>query len=172
MDINSQLLREHSKENKDLILNYLIEHPQQVSNLMEVFFKSETMMVQRAAWVVGGLGEKRPELIKPYHAKMVAVLKGRDAQDAVKRNILRVLQFQEIEETLWGDLYDCCIRILTSNLEPVAVKVFAMTTAYNIVKEMPELKGELLVAVEDVIAEGTPGEKSRGQKILTALSKI
>lgn len=172
MDIKTQLLKEHSKENKDLIHNYLLEHPKQVEELMEVFFEGETMMVQRAAWVVGSLGSEKPELIKPYFPKMITLLKEATTQDAVKRNVLRVLQFQEIEKSFWGELYDSCIRILMSSLEPVAVKVFAMTTAYNIVKELPELKGELLVAIEDVVAEGTPGEKSRGQKILSALTKL
>ena len=89
-----------------------------------------------------------------------------------KRNVLRVLQFQNVDESLWGELYDVCIRFLEDNNEPVAVKVFSMSTAYNIVKQVPELKNELMGAIEQINTEGSAGEKNRGQKILNALSKL
>ena len=155
-----------------MIVDHLIKHPEDLPTLMDQFFGSNQRMVQRAAWVVGTLGQKKPDLIRPYYARMIKEIRKKNAHVAIRRNALRVLQFQEVDEALWGELYDVCIRFLESSSEPVAVKAFAMTTAYKIVKRVPELKDELIAAIEQIIPEGTPGEKSRGQKILSALSKL
>lgn len=172
MDIKAQLIKEHSKENKDLIVNYLLNNTNEVDSLMELFFGSNHILVQRSAWVVGDLGEKHTELIRPFFPRMVKEIRKTECIIAVKRNVLRVLQFQKVDENLWGELYDVCIRFLEDKKEPVAVKVFSMTTAYNIVKHVPELKDELQGAIEQIIPEGTAGEKNRGKKILNALSKL
>lgn len=172
MDIKAQLIKEHSKENRDVVVNHIVAHPEDIPNLMEQFFSSDHRMVQRAAWVVGVLGQKNPDLIKPYYPKMIKEIRKNDAHVAIKRNVLRVLQFQNVDEKLWGELYDVCIRFLEDSNEPVAVKAFAMSTAFQVVKRVPELKDELAAAIEQIMPEGTPGEKSRGQKILSALSKL
>ena len=172
MDIQSLLLKEHTKENRDLMVAYLLNHPEEIPSLMDQFFSRNYRMVQRAAWVVGTLGQKRPELVRPFYPKMIKEIRRPNAHVAIRRNVLRVLQFQEVEEALWGELYDVCIRFLESKTEPVAVKAFAMSTAFKIVKKVPELKNELYSAIEQILPEGTPGEKNRGQKILSALSKL
>lgn len=172
MDFKAQLTKEHSKENRDIMVNYLLQNPDEIGSLMGLFFSPNHLLVQRAAWVVGTLGEKRSELISPYFPQMVKEIRKKDAHVAVRRNVLRVLQFQEVDEALWGELYDTCIRFLEDKNEPVAVKAFAMSTALKIVRKVPELKHELAEAIEQILPEGTPGEKSRGQKILSALSKL
>lgn len=172
MDIRSLLNKEQTKENRDVMVDHLMKHPEDLPALMDQFFGSNQRIVQRAAWVVGTLGQKKPDLIRPYYARMIKAIRKNNAHVALRRNALRVLQFQEVDESLWGELYDVCIRFLESSSEPVAVKAFAMTTAYRIVKRVPELKDELVAAIEQIIPEGTPGEKSRGQKILSALSKL
>ncbi len=172
MNINSQLFKEHSKENKDAIVDYLLDHPAEIDELMAIFFGGDIMLTQRAAWVVGTIGELEPKLIAPYFPEMISLMRKKDCTDAVMRNSLRVLQYQRVNEDLWGELYDLCINVLIDNKMPVAIKVFAMTTAYNIVEELPELKNELQIAIEELLPDGTPGIKSRGQKILNALSKL
>ena len=172
MDFKAQLTKEHSKENRDVLVNYLLQNPIEIGSLMALFFSQNHLLVQRAAWVVGTLGEIKPALLQPYFPRMIKEIRKKDAHVAVRRNVLRVLQFQTVEEALWGELYDTCIRFLEDKNETVAVKAFAMTTAFNIVKKVPELKHELSVAIEQILPEGTAGEKSRGQKILSALSKL
>lgn len=172
MDIRKELLQEHSKANKDRIAAYLIKHPDGIDGLMKLFFGEDTRLVQHAAWVVGTLGEQAPSLITPFFPAMIGRIKRKEAKVAFRRNVFRVMQFQRIDEALWGDVYDLCIDILMNKTEPIAVKVFAMSTALNIVKELPELKNELKIAVEDVVENGSKGEVSRGQKVLAALSKL
>ncbi|WP_420386922.1 hypothetical protein [Roseivirga sp.] len=172
MDVKSQLLKEQSKENRDLMTEYLLKHPEQMPELMEQFFSDQERLVQRSAWVVGTLGQRNKDLIAPYFGQMVSAVRKPKAHVALRRNVMRVLQFHDVDESLWGELYDVCIRFLEDKEEPVAVKVFAMSTAFRIVKHIPELKGELSAAIENILPEGTAGEKNRGQKILSALAKL
>jgi hypothetical protein len=91
---------------------------------------------------------------------------------AVKRNTMRYFQEVEVEEQYWGDLLDIALRLLSSKEEPVAVKVFSMTVAFNIIKNIPELQDELRIIIEDQLPYGTPGFKSRGKKTISALNKL
>ena len=172
MNLKALLTREHSKSSRDLIVEHLLANPNEVDDLMTLFFGNEILTTQYSAWVVGRLGEIRPELVSPYFPKMIKVMSKGNCTDAVYRNSFRVLQFQKVDESLWGELFDLCIEVLTSNKMAVAIKVFAMTTAFNIVKEVPELKNELKLVVEELIPEGTAGIKSRGNKVLAALEKL
>ncbi|MCK5279227.1 MAG: hypothetical protein KAQ62_19445, partial [Cyclobacteriaceae bacterium] len=61
---------------------------------------------------------------------------------------------------------------LNSGKEPVAVKVFAMTVLFNIVQVYPELSEELEISIEEQMPFCSAGFKSRGRKVLKALSKI
>ncbi len=172
MNLKALLTREYSKSSRDEIVDYLLAHPEEVHELMNLFFGDELITTQYSAWVVGKLGERRPELIFPYFPRMIKSMSIGNCTDAVYRNSFRVLQFQKVDESLWGDLFDLCIEVLISNKMAVAIKVFAMTTAFNIVKEVPELKNELKLVVEELIPEGTAGIKSRGSKVLKALEKL
>ncbi|MFY0594576.1 hypothetical protein [Roseivirga sp.] len=172
MDIRKQLLKEHSKKNTALIVSFIESNPDQIVELMDIFINERYRLVQRSAWVVGDLGRSRPELIQPYIPLLIENLKKEGLHDAPKRNTMRFLQETKIDEVHWGELYDIAMQFLESKDEAVAVKAFSMTVAYNIVKNVPELKNELALVVEDLLPYGTPGIKSKGQKILSALHKL
>ncbi|OEK00960.1 hypothetical protein BFP97_05300 [Roseivirga sp. 4D4] len=172
MDLRKQLLKEHSKENTALIVSYIEAHPGKVDDLMDIFLNESYRLIQRSAWVVGDLGRSRPDWIKPYTPQMIQNLKNPDVHVAAKRNTMRYLQEIELEEDVWGDLLDIAMKFLSKNDETVAVKVFSMTVAYNIIKNIPELKDELRIVIEDQLPYGTAGFKNRGQKIISALNKL
>jgi hypothetical protein len=58
--------------------------------------------------------------------------------------------------------------------QSIAIKVFAMTVCYNITKNIPELKTELQITIEDLLQKhhnGSMGINSRAKKILAKLKK-
>ena len=172
MDLRKQLLKTHSKENTALIVEYVGTDAKRFDALMKLFLYDEYRVIQRAAWVVGNLCKAHAALATPYLPEMVEHLKKPGIHDAVKRNTLRFMQDIDMPESLWGELAEICFQYLTSMEEAVAIKVFAMTVLFNIVKEVPELKEELQYAIEDQLPYGSAGFKSRGNKILKALQKI
>lgn len=169
MNIKAALLKEHSKEQKDRIVNYISGNQKLFDELMVLFFDGSYRVTQRAAWAMSYCIDAHPKLIQPHFEKLVANLRTTEL-DAVKRNILRNLQNIEIPERLVGEVTDICFKILASNQEPVAIKAFSMTVLYNITLKIPELQNELKLLIEDLIPYGSPGIKSRGKKILKKLS--
>lgn len=172
MDLRKQLLKEHSKENTAEIVAFIQSQPKTVEDLMDIFFNETYRLIQRSAWVVGDLGRSNPEWIRPYIPKMITNLKRPELHVAVRRNTMRYLQEVEVEEDYWGDLLDIALKLLSKNDETIAVKVFSMTVAFNIIKHIPELKNELRIIIEDQLPYGTAGFISRGQKTISDLNKL
>uniref|UniRef100_UPI00404860A7 hypothetical protein n=1 Tax=Roseivirga sp. TaxID=1964215 RepID=UPI00404860A7 len=172
MEIRKQLLLEHSKANTELIANYIGGQQERFDILMELFLNNESRVAQRAAWVVGEVSKKYPDLVNKHLEKMMSNLRKKNLHDAIKRNTVRVLQEITIPEALWGETADVCFGLLVSKNEPVAVKCFSMTVLLNIVKHVPELKEELKIIVEDQMPYASAGFQSRGKKTLNALEKI
>ncbi len=172
MDIRKQLLVRHSKENTNLIVDYIGDDRTRFQELIELFLSDNYRVTQRAAWVVGDAARNRPELVDEHLETIVLNLRKPDLHVAVKRNTLRILQEIQIPESLWGEAADIAFDFLTSNDEPVAVKVFAMQVIHDIALNVPELAQELIFIIEDQMPYSTAGFKSRGRKLLKSLKKL
>ena len=158
------------KENVSVVVNYIGKDSKRFAHLMEMFFSDDNRLAQRAAWVMSHCVDKQPELASPYLTKMVKHLYISN-QDAIKRNVLRILQFIDIPEPLWGEVLEKCFEYLESNNEAIAIRAFSMTVAHNISQHVPELKPELKALIEEIIIFGSAGLKSRGNKIVAKLEK-
>jgi len=175
MDIQAQLRNSYSKENSLKIVQYIGDSPQLFAELMQCFFMQEEgyRIPQRAAHTVSLVFEKQPALILPYRQKLIEYLGRPNPDSALKRNILRVLQFTEIEKRWMGKLYTRCYEFLGNPKEEIAIRAFSMSVLYNLSQHFPELKPELKTAIEMVLAEplSSPGIQSRGLSVLKKLCK-
>lgn len=169
MDIKNQISKTHSKENTISIANYIGDEPIRFEELLNIFISDDYRLVQRASWIVNTVAEAQPQMVKKYLPQIVAQLH-KPKHDAVKRNVLRLLQFTEIPETLKEDLINICFEILQSSKEPIAIKVFAMTVLEKAIRDIPELQNELAIILEDQYPYGSAGYKSRAKKILKLLN--
>lgn len=158
------------KENVSVVIEYIGSDAKKFSALMDLFFSADKRLAQRAAWVMSHCVDKRPNLAHPYLSKMVKHLYHNN-EDAIKRNVLRILQYIEIPEPLWGETLEKCFEYLESNNEAIAIRAFSMTVAYNISQKVPEIKPELKELIEEIIIFGSAGLKSRGNKLLKKLEK-
>ncbi len=94
-----------------------------------------------------------------------------DIHDAVKRNIVRILQNVEIPEEHYGEVADVCFTWLEDPNVAVAIRVFSMSVLWNICQKEPELMPELRATIEDWIDYSSTGFKSRGNKVLKMITK-
>src|SRR3954453_14540804 len=127
MNIREALLAEHSKKRTMEIVRFIGDDAERFSELMRVFFAGPYRVTQRAAWPLNYCAERRPKLVQPYLKKLVDELENEDAHDAVRRNILRLMQYVEIPARIKGRLYSICLDFIDDLSQPVAVKVFAIT---------------------------------------------
>jgi hypothetical protein len=141
-----------------------------ISELMDCFFDPNLRICQRAAWPVGDLGEKYPTLLIPYLPALIENLKT-PKHNAIMRNTVRTWQNMPIPEEFQGAVFEICFEYIIDPKIPIAVRAFSMTVCANICNDVPELKEELKIAIEDQLEFGSPGIRSRGNKILKQLEK-
>ncbi|MBK9765993.1 MAG: hypothetical protein IPP63_02640 [Chloracidobacterium sp.] len=166
MDIREALLAEHSRLQTMKVVGYIDGDADRFAELVRLFLGDEYRVSQRAAAAVGYCVEHRHELVRPSFGKFVAQLEHTDAHPAIRRNILRLLQFVEIPIGFRAKAYDACIGLIDDPNEPVAVRAFAMTVAANIAREHPDLMRELRSIVNAHLGNTTLAFRVRARTIL------
>ena len=169
-NLPEELLVEHSKANAVRITDWIGKDAARFKQLMHVFLTGEYRVVQRAAHVISIVAEQNVQLLQPHLGAMIARMQEADLPVAVKRNVVRVLQHQEIPEALHGPVMNTCFDLLADVKETIAVRAFSITVLANLAKHYPEIKQELKVVLEEALEqEPSPGIKNRALKTLKAL---
>jgi hypothetical protein len=127
MNLESEILREHSRVQALRLARWVGSDRQRFRNLMTCFLRGDYRTTQRSAWIVGICAERHPELVGPYLGKMLGRMQEPGVHDAVRRNVIRLLQTAEIPRSLLGTVADICFRYLAAADTPIAVKAFSMT---------------------------------------------
>ncbi|MEL7219895.1 MAG: hypothetical protein AAGJ93_01170 [Bacteroidota bacterium] len=173
MDIREQLLKEHSKANTQVIVNWIGTSPERLEQLIQLFTQDEYRVVQRAAWVLGDISIKFPYLLTPHYSLIIATMQT-PLHPSVVRNSLRF--FADIDPTLSeeeeGILVELCFNLLLDPQQPVAIQVHAMQCIANRLNTYPDLAIELKEIIEASYENGTAGFRSRGKKILKQIAKM
>jgi hypothetical protein len=168
MNLKEQILQEHSKENTLKIAKWIGNDKARLQTLMQLFLYDEYRVVQRGSWIVGTIGETKPEMIEPYLGKVLARCTEDGIHVAVKRNVTRILQFTNIPEEHHGTVMNLCFNFLMDPKETVAVRCFSMSILANLSTKYPEIKNELRSVIEDILEhqETSAGFKARSRKTL------
>lgn len=159
-------MTEHSKQQTMAIVEFIGEDPKRFAELMKVFFAGDYRLTQRAAWPMNYCAELHPKLILPYLPKLLDCLEREDMHDAVRRNVVRLLQYIEIPKRLTGKVYSHCIDLLDDADQPAAVRAFAMTVATRIAKSEPDLINELRLIVSKHLPHATAAFRARAKQVL------
>ncbi len=173
MDIEKELAKDFSKARVRYIADLIGADEERFAELMQIFLRGTYNLTQKAAWVLSECADNHPFLIIPYFRRFIDKLHEIDASDSVKRNIIRVWQYVDIPEEYIGEVYDLCYGYLNST-EAIAVRAFSITVCHHIAIQLPELKPELRLTIEDLLMknqDGSPAIKSRANKILAQLKK-
>jgi hypothetical protein len=166
MNIREALRAEHSKRQTMAIVDHVGSDPKRFAELMSVFFEGEYRLTQRAAWSMNYCVERQPQLIYPYLPRLVAQLERDGVHDAVKRNALRLMQFVDVPSRLKGKTYSICVDLIADPLQPVAVKVFAISVAAKIARSSADLMNELQLVVEETLPHSSVALHKRARKVM------
>ncbi|MAY83369.1 MAG: hypothetical protein CMP59_04470 [Flavobacteriales bacterium] len=174
MNIKEKLADEHSMRISQEIQQYVKDDLSLFSELIDILLGDEKKIAQRAALAVNWCFDYDPAGFKNEADRLIkAFLKRKDIHVAIRRCIIRNLQFIEVPEKYQAQLFDRFLLILHQEDETIAVKAFSMRVAYNICKELPELKVELEEAIRLNLEQSTSaGVQNRGKKILKKLAKL
>lgn len=170
MNYITQLLKEHSRPNTDLIARKIGKSAVEFKKIIDIIYKEKAPLPQRASWLLNVVNDKHPELLQPYLSKFIDTIEQFQV-DGVKRNMACVLARQNIPEKLQGKAVDVCFRLMLSPHETVVVKTEAMQTIANIAAHFPELINELKTAIDDQLPRTTAAFHSRARHILKRLKE-
>ncbi|MCU0469056.1 MAG: hypothetical protein MUF58_10665, partial [Arcicella sp.] len=161
MNLKENIPSYYSQIECNKIVDWINGSPERFSELMDIFFESNTRKNQYASGVMIHCIDRWGFLIIPYIEKLIVNLQNDGLHDAIKRNTVRVLQDVEIPENLHGITAEICFSYLKNPAEAVAIKVFSMTILHNLTKYYPELKDELHFILEEQYPFQSAGFKSR-----------
>ncbi len=139
--------------------------------LLDIFLMGSDRVAQTIAWPLSIIVERHPELVKPYLGKVLSAATKPGAHDAVKRNVMRLLQFVDVPVRLRGKALELAFTFLQDRSQAVAIRVFSMTVILNLSENEPGLQRELQVLLEDEMPFGSAAFRSRASRVLRALTQ-
>jgi hypothetical protein len=132
--------------------------------LMQYFLGSDPLLAQRAAWVLSTVGCRHPQLLHPWWKRILKRIQA-PCHDALRRNVLKVLETTGVPESISPDVLDLCLRWLSDRSQPIAVHAYALSIVHAQAQRYPELMVELRAVVELLREQASPGIRSRLRKL-------
>lgn len=167
LNIIEEITKSHSKREVMAMVRKIDRDENLFKMIMEVYFDEKNPVAAcKAAWILRHAADRHPAMIRPYLKDLVKYLRNENHHVAVKRNGLGILQSIDIPESLFGPLSDLCFNFMNSNKEPVAVKVYSMIILDKIGNQIPEIRHELKLILQDLLPYGSSGFIARARKIL------
>jgi hypothetical protein len=166
MNFEKEILAVRSKEQVAKLVRWVGKDRELIKQLMEFFLQGESRLAQKSAWIIGHWAELHPELVKPWLKPMINKIQEPGVHGALKRNVVRILQFADIPRELQGIVANLCFELISSIDEPIAVRTFSMTVIANIAKKEPALKKELEIVIRQMLPYSTAAFRARAKKVL------
>lgn len=172
MDLKKALLSDRSKPHMEHLAEIVSINPELFSDLWHLIKTEESPLPERGSWLFEKSALRNLTIAQPHLEEIITYLPVPN-HNSIHRNLSKIVaQFETIPEKLQGNLYSLCIERILSPPVHVAIKVYSMTIAFNIAKDIPELREELALVINDQMEFNSAGFKSRGNKILKAIHKI
>ena len=91
--------------------------------------------------------------------------------NAVKRNVMRLLENTDIPRALQGTVMDTCFHYIADPKEAVAVKAFSLGVLGKMMNRYPDIIPELKLLIEDRLPHETAAFTSRAKKLLKKMER-
>lgn len=171
MNLIEKLLFEHSKKNIVKIVTEIKNDSKQINALIKLIYDENQTYSSKASWVFSEI-YKNDGNIKISHCKILIEYLKDVKIDGIKRNILSAFETKQVEHDLLGNLVDLCFKFLIAPNETVAVKVYSMQIIANSCCDYPELKLELIAAIDQEYDRNTISFKARAKQIKKKLARL
>lgn len=165
-ELEERILMIRSKKQVEAIIRWIGKDSKRFDAIMEMMLRREERIAKSAAWIVGHVGERHPSLVEPWLNQMLKRIQGPDCLDAVKRAIIRALQFQKIPRKAQGIVFNICFQMLGDLSQPIAARVFAMSILQHITESEPDLRHEVATLIRRMIPYSTSAFSARARHVL------
>ncbi len=171
MDFITQLKAETSRRNIDLVVQAVMEHPEEFDNLYQLIYSDIPRIPNIAAWALEKCVEQNPAFLAPYIHEVIDFLP-QIRYSGLRRSLTKSLTFCEIPEERLGELLDICLGWLQDPKIKTAVKIYSMQILLDIARKEPDIRFELIPVIESQLDYNTVGFENRGKKTIKALRQL
>ena len=164
------LLKGNSRSYTDFVADVVTKCPELVSELWDIYFAIEEPVSRRAAWIIDTASEYKPDWVEPFLPQLIAKLTEFN-HDGLKRHALRMIARMPFPAGTEGELLTITFEWLVSTTESVAVKMYSIQILYRLSATEPDILQELYDTIEFQMADGTPGFRSIGSKLMQQIDR-
>ena len=142
-----QLPLPQTKAQLQFLQNWVGNNPGRLNALIRVFVNGNYRLAQRAVRIISQVSDATPELLAPHLPALVHALAHTNS-NAVKRNLVRLLQVVNLPEEQQGEIAQQCFAFVNNPKEAIAVRAFAITVLARICQLQPELTREFALLLD------------------------
>jgi hypothetical protein len=172
MNLREEILKEHSRRQAEKIAGWIGNDKKRFNLLIDLFLHDEYRVVQRSGYPLSIVADKYPKLAEENIHLLVKRLYDEGTHPAVRRNVMRILQFVNIPKKLHAKVINFCFGYLSDPNETIAVRCFSITVLIKIVKIYPEMKNEAAIVIQQAVKGSTMGMKVRIKRAMKELENI
>ena len=160
-----ELLKDsNSKAMCEAVVKWVGKSPARFKELVSHVMGKDKLLMQRAVYPMSFAIEKNPSFIEPHYKALLQQMQTPGLHEAVRRNIIRALEYVQVPEAWQGELMDCCFRFITDPKEKPAVKASCLTVLSKLAKEYPEIIPEIKLIMEENWDRETAAFRARARK--------
>lgn len=169
-NLRELLLKGNSRSYTDFVADIVNKRPELVGELWKIYLAMEEPVSRRAAWIIDTATENKPDWVSPFLPGLIEKLPSFN-HDGLKRHALRMIARMPFPPGREGELMNIAFEWLLNTTESVAVKMYCIQVLYRLSASEPDILQELYDTIEFQMADGTPGFKSMGSKLMHQIDK-
>ena len=177
MDLEKQILLEHSVKNAEIISSFIESNPERLEDLLKIILQGDKLLAQRASWVLGKFSKEFYFEFIPYLDFIISEINNAK-HVAVSRNFARIFMtltdynyIKFLTEKQIDSIVEISFAWVIDENEKAAVVAFGMYTLANLIKRRSWIAPELKLHVVNNITGSLPSFQSAGKKVLRIIEK-
>ena len=166
MDLKTQLLNVHKRQNCDLIVKWIGDDQSRFGELLSFLLEGDFKISQRSSWPVYYSAIENPSLIRNHLKEILENLKRTDIHNGVRRNTLNIFLHLPVPKKYEGVLMELCFNFISNPQELPAIKSSSLGILEKMSKNYPEILPELKIIIEDQLSYASTSFKKKAAGIL------
>ncbi len=119
------------------------------SQLLRVIDKGETTPAMKASWILGTAARLDAQPAQRQIEKLIGLLE-KATIGGVQRELLKVLEVVKMNPESEGIFVDYCFKLIQRPGIDVGIRYYCLRILKRALKKYPDLKGELIMALEEI----------------------
>jgi HEAT repeat protein len=145
------------------VVAHVLAHPASFRHLINGLAADDPVIRMRAADAIEKITAQRPELLRPYREKLLAIA-GSTNQPEVRWHAALIIPRLELTTKERAVAFDILFDYLRDKSS--IVRTWAMQAIWDLAAADPKLKSQIIPLIEELTQVGTAAMRARGRKIL------